>query len=237
VAQLNRDGAQIRGVKGKLEMGLRKKPGEQVKRCRGVLLSRNGWYGIDSLGLYLKGYKRLTPTFFTLVSDGREFWFHIPRDNVVYTGPLEFSGNRHAGHEIHLDAGDLLRALFLRPVDTKDVFEVEEEGQAYTVTVYGDGHLERKLWVERSRLTVQREIYYHPDGTPQLEIRKTGYVEADGHLYPGKVVLRDAVSGSSIFLEFDSMTINPEAIQDKVFRFDIPEGVGVERIVRTDPRP
>jgi hypothetical protein len=232
--QVNRDGEQIRGVKGRLEMGLRKKPGEPIKRCRGMLLSRNGWHGADSAGLYLKGYKRLTPTFFTMVSDGTQFWFHIPRDNTVYTGPVEFSGGHHAEHEIPLDAGDLLRALFIRPVEREDRFEVQDEGPSYRVTIYGDGRLQRKLWIERRRFTVQREIYYYPDGAPQLEIERTEYVEANGHRYPGKVVLRDAASGSSIFLEFDSMTINPQVIRDKLFHFDMPAGVGIERIGQTD---
>jgi len=232
--QLNRDGEQIRVVKGKLQMGLRKKTGEPIKRCRGVLVSRNGWHGVDSAGLYLKGYQRLTPTFFTLVSDGSEFWLHIPRDNTVYTGPLEFSRNRHEEHEIPLDAGDLLRALFVRPVDGDDRFEVQEEGPSYRVTIYGDGRLQRRLWIERTRFTVQREIYYYPEGAPQLEIERAEYVETDGHRYPGRVVLHDPASGSSIFLEFDSITINPEMIVDKLFHFDMPAGVGIERIAQTD---
>ena len=87
IAQINSDGRTFRALKGKLGMGLQKAAEEEAKRCSGMLLAENS----ASKGLYLKGYKRLIPTFFTLVSDGNYFWFHIPRDDVVYTGPVEFS--------------------------------------------------------------------------------------------------------------------------------------------------
>lgn len=233
VAQVNGDGAAIAGLKGKLELGLQKGPGEEVKRCRGMLLSRKD----PAPGMYLKGYKRLIPTFFTLVSDGEEFWFHIPRDDVVYTGPAEFSWTRDDSLDVHLNAGDLFKALFVRPVYAGDVFDVQDEDTAYVVSVYADAVLGRKLWIERKRFTVVRELYYDSDGIEHLEIQRKEYVEVDGRLYPASLILFDAVSGSSVFLDFNSITLDPEDITDNAFRFDIPEGVDVERVEQTHPEP
>jgi hypothetical protein len=87
VAKINRDAASLQGLKGKLGMGLQKQTDKVARRCSGMLLAESG----PRRGLHLKGYKRLIPTFFTLVSDGEDFWFHIPRDDVVYTGPVDFA--------------------------------------------------------------------------------------------------------------------------------------------------
>ena len=164
VSQVNRDGDAIAALKGKLGLGLQKGIGEQVKRCSGMLLAERS----PERGLYLKGYKRLIPTFFTLVSDGGEFWFHIPRDDAVYTGPVEFSWSKDDSLELYLNAGDLFRALFVRPVDVGAAFEVQADDTAYVVTVYAGDVVARKLWVERKRFTVVRELYYDGDGIEQL---------------------------------------------------------------------
>jgi len=226
VSQVNSDGDAIAALKGKLGLGLQKGIGEEVKRCSGMLLAENS----SEKGLYLKGYKRLIPTFFTLVSDGREFWFHVPRDDVVYTGPVEFSWSRDDSLELYLNAGDLFRALFLRPVDVTAAFEVQADDTAYAVTVYAGDVVARKLWVERKRFTVVRELYYDGDGIEQLEIQRKEYVDLDGRLYPASLVLRDLISGSSVFLDFNSITLDPENVPDNAFRFEVPGGVEVKRV-------
>jgi hypothetical protein len=232
VAQVNNDGAAIAGLKGKLELGLQKGPGEDFKRCRGMLLSRRE----PEQGLYLKGYKRLIPTFFTLVSDGVEFWFHIPRDDVVYTGPADFSWTRHDSLDVYLNAGDLFRALYVRPVHAGSAIDVQDEDTAYVVSIYAGAVIDRRLWIERKRFNVVRELYYDSNGIEQLEIRRKEYVDVDGRLYPASLVLRDAVSGSSVFLDFNSITFDPENVPDNAFRFDIPEGVDVKRLEPTQPQ-
>jgi hypothetical protein len=221
---VNNGGLAISGLKGKLEMGLKKGSGEDVKSCRGMLLARNA----PAMGLRLKGYRRLIPTFFTLVSDGNEFWFHIPRDDVVYTGPFEFSWSQDDSLEMYLNASDLYRALFVGRID--GAIEVQDENTEYAVSVYDDGKLNRRLWIERKRFTVVRELYYDSNGLKQLEILRKRFVELDGRLYPASLVLRDAISGSSVFLDFDSITLDPENVDDGVYRFRIPDGVDVRTV-------
>jgi len=226
VAYINGDGRAITALKGKLGMGLQKGAGEEVKRCSGMLLAQNS----SRRGLYLKGYKRLIPTFFTLVSDGGEFWLHIPRDDVVYTGPVEFSWSEEDSLELYLNAGDLFRALFLRPVDAGASLDVDTGDTEYVITVYAGDVPARKLWVERKRFTVVRELYYDGDGTEQLEIQRREYVDLGGRLYPASLVLHDLISGSSVFLEFNSITPDPDIVSESIFRFEVPDGVEVERV-------
>jgi hypothetical protein len=226
VAQINDDGNAVSALKGKLSLGLQKGVDEDVKRCSGMLLAENS----SGKGLYLKGYKRLIPTFFTLVSDGGQFWFHIPRDDVVYTGPAEFSWSRDDTLELYLNAGDLFRALFVRPVDVGAAFEVQTDDNAYVVTVYAGDTVARKLWVERKGFTVVRELYYDGNGIEQLEIQRREYVDLEGRLYPASLVLHDMISGSSVFLDFNSITLDPENVPANAFRFEVPDGVEIKQV-------
>jgi hypothetical protein len=226
MAQLNRDGSAVAALKGKVGMGMQRQAGEDVKRCSGMLLAERA----PVAGLYVKGYKRLMPTLFTLASNGDVFWFHVPRHNVVYTGPVESSWSEHDSLELYLNAGDLFRALFVRPVDVESPVDVENEDSVYCMTVHGRDAVSRKLWIERKRFTVVREVYYDGEGIEQLEIQRRRYVDLDGRLYPASLVLHDLVSGGSVFLDFESITLDPDNVPEGAFSFAIPNGVDVRRV-------
>jgi hypothetical protein len=164
------------------------------------------------------------------VSDGREFWFHIPRYDVVYTGPLESSWDRADSLEFYLNAGDLFRALYVEPLRAHDSFEVEQTDSLYTMTVRTRGAVTRRLWIERRGFGIVREIYYGGDGMEQLEIQRRGYADLEDCLYPSVLVLKDPMTGDSVFLEFTAITLNPDRIPEGAFDFAIPGGTEVKRV-------
>ncbi len=226
VALVNQASSSMRGLRGKLSMGLQRGPGEDVRRCSGMLVSSND----PGMGLYLKGYRKFLPTFFTLVCDGREFWFHIPRDDVVYTGPLEGAPGRADSLEFYLNAGDLLRALYVAPLGADDSFEVEKADSLYAVTVRNRGAVIRRMWIERRRFRIVREIYYDGDGMEELEIERKRYAELEDGLYPLTLILEDPIAGDSVFLDFKAITLNPDSIPKGAFDFEIPHGAEVKRV-------
>lgn len=227
VAHLGHESAAVTAVKAKLEIGMAATSGDSYKRCQAVLASRNPWCGGAEPGLFLKGYRQVIPTLFTLVSDGREFWLHIPHDNVVYTGPIDGPRPVRKGKEIHLDVADLFRALFLQPLDI-DSLEIAAADTEYTVSMRKAGRLERRLWIERRYFSVRREVYYGAAGEPRLEIDRDLPSDFEGATYPARVVLRDVASGSSMILEFGSVTVNPETLDGSIFRPKIPAGATID---------
>lgn len=232
MAHLRHEGAAITALKGKLEIGMAATPGGSYKRCRAVLASQSPWSAAAEPGLFLQGYRQLLPTLFTLVSDGREFWLHVPRDNVVYTGPIDGPHPVRKGHEIHLDVADLFRALFLQPL-AADSVEIVAADSEYTVSLRKAGRLERRLWIERRQLSVRREVYFGPGGGPRLEIERDVPSDFEGVVFPARVVLRDVASGSSLLLEFGSVSVNPPTLGNDPFRPKIPAGATIDR---TDAR-
>jgi hypothetical protein len=236
-ARINTEAASVTSIKGKCDLAMRVAPGGPVKHCRGVIASRSPWGGPDAPGLYLKGYRRLVPTLFTLVSDGREFWLHVPSDNVAYTGPL--GGPRPADdrREIRLDPADLFRALFLEPIALEDSVEVSREDEDYVVTVFRDHRPRRRLWVDRRAFTVTREVAYGPGAEPLLRIERGDYTEIDGKSYPRRLVLSKAADGDTLLLEFDSITMDPDRLGDGIFLPRIPAGTSIRRTDSKEARP
>jgi len=227
VAQLQQESAAVTRLKGKLEIGMAADSTDDYRRCRAVLASQSPWNGTGVAGLYLQGYRQLIPTLFTLVSDGRTYWLHIPHDNIVYTGPVDGPHPVRKGREIRLDAADLFRALFVQPFVT-DSLQITEEAEDYTVTLHTGGRVERRLWIERRLLSVRREVYYGAAGEPQLEIDRDPPADFGGSSYPARVVVRDLESGDSVLLEFESVTVNPEKLAEGLFLPKLPEGVIVD---------
>jgi outer membrane lipoprotein-sorting protein len=223
-----RDAAALVGLEGRLTLGFQKSEGAELRTCRGVLAARSPWGGEP--GLYVKGYRSVVPTLFTLVSDGRRFWLHVPRDNVVYTGPIARRRGAAGDREVPLDARDLFRALFVQPLGADDVLEVEEQPAAYVLSVRQDGRLRRRAWLERRRFTIQREVFYDPAGTEEVSIDRERYADVGGRLYPARMVLRDGASGGTVLLEFEKVTLDPVDLNADTFRPKLPPDARTQRV-------
>jgi hypothetical protein len=169
------------------------------------------------------------------VTDGDRFWLHVPSKRVVYTGPVVHGGGlRLGGEDLRLDARALLRALFVEPVGAADRLELEEEPSAYVLSIHRDGHLYRRLWVERRRFAVEREVYYDAEGREELAIRRERQRDVDGRVHPERLVVQDRLGGSTILLEFEVLTINPADLDSRAFQPRIPPEARIETLGGTE---
>jgi hypothetical protein len=218
--RIDADAAAVRGVKGKLTLELEE--AARRRTCRGALAARNPWIGDPAPGLYVQGYRPLTPALFTLVSDGERFWLHVPSKRVVYTGPVAHGVRLSGGQELRLDARALLRALFVEPVEAADRLELEEEPSAYVLSLHRDGHLHRRLWVERRRFAVVREVYYDAEGREELAIRRERPRDVGGRVYPERLIVQDRLGSSTLLLDFDALAVNPADLDSGAFQPRIP---------------
>jgi hypothetical protein len=220
----------VTSLRGKLDLAVRATADGRYRTCRGALAAGNPWSGRGSPGLYLQGYRRPMPAFFTLVSDGRQFWLHVPRENVVYTGPVARRRVAVGMRDLRLDARDLFRALFVQPVAALDQVTVEEEPASYVLSVFREGRPLRRIWVDRRGLVARREVFLDAAGRVELAIERERYREVDGRLYPGTIVLTDTVTGGAVRLEFGSLTLDPAGLTAEAFRPRTPPDARVERV-------
>lgn len=219
----------IRGIKADLDMSFRRSPGEKVKGCQGKLVAlRAEWEGVGSK-IYLKGYKKLIPTFFTLKSDGTGFWLHIPSEKVVYSGPYDRTETADTA-EVDLEAADLSRALFVEPFDPADIARLSEESGVYILTLTRDGGLLRRLWIEKKMFAVVMEKYYDPLGGEDLEVRRSKHMSSNGMFYPLEISIFKPESGRKISMTIRDLELNPVGIPPEAFRFEAPLGTKVIRL-------
>jgi hypothetical protein len=223
--------AAVVSLKGKLTLELEERAGAERRSCRGALAARNPWTGVPFPGLYVQGTRPPLPTLFTLVSDAERFWLHVPSDRIVYTGPLAVRADLGARgtRAPSLDARDLLRALFVEPLGG-DPIEVEEEPAAYAVEVRRDGRVRRRLWVERRRFAVQREVWYGEDGREEVAVERGRHAEVSGRLEAKRLIVRDLARGGTVRLDFDTLSVNPPDVDGRAFRPRLPPDVRIVEV-------
>jgi outer membrane lipoprotein-sorting protein len=228
VDRINRPENQPEAIKASLVMGLQAHADQPIRYCRGhMLLSAQR-------ELYLEGHRPLLPTFFTLVSNGTEFWLFVPRDNTVYTGLLEAESKQSRDYGIDLNLRDLFRALFPCPIEKDRLVELEA-GDPYDVLSISDAagtgkKLCRRLWVGKKGYRVEREKYYDAGGAEELEIHRSDFLGSACCLFPKVITLRSSSTGSAVSLTFHEITMNPEGLESSFFHFEVPEGAAVKSI-------
>jgi hypothetical protein len=217
--------AAVHSVKGKLALEVVRSGADERRSCRAALAAQSPV--TSGPGLYVKGTHGLVPTLFTLVSDGERFWLHVPRKNVLYTGPVAL-GRSSEHRDVMLDPRDLFRSLFVEPLGA-DVDVVEEPG-LWVVTATAGAKVRRRLWIERRGLTVRREVYFDDGGAEELVVERSRFRELAGTLYPAHITLREPASGAEAVLDFETLTLNPEDVAPGTFEPLVPPGARVEVI-------
>jgi hypothetical protein len=215
-----RGAAALAGLKGKLTLGFQRSARAELRTCKGVLAARSPWTGGEP-GLYVKGYRSLAPTLFTLVSDGRVFWLRAARPRRLHrAGRTTTAPRRREPGGPARRARPLPRPLRAAARPGEDL-EVEEQPAVYVVSARRDGRLERRLWVERRRFTISREVFYDASGT-EVSIERERWADVGGRLYPGRLVVRDGPSGAAVLLDFERVTLDPADLKADAFRPHIP---------------
>jgi hypothetical protein len=222
--------ADVTSVRGKLDLAFRETADRAFRTCRGALAARSPWADPAAAGIYLQGHRSPMPTLFTLVSDGRAFWLHVPSDNVVYTGPIARPRDPIGARAVPLDVRDLFRAIFVQPLAASDEVAVAEEPASWVVSVLHDGQVRRRVWVDRRGLVVGHEIFLDAAGRPELSIERDRWLEVGGRRFPGRILLTDAVTGSAVRLEFESVALDPPDLDGAAFRPRVPQDARVERV-------
>ncbi len=226
--KINTSFANLKSVKTNIDLEYVDPGMAGTNKCQGVL-------AYEKEGkLYLKGYKSLIPTFFTLVSDSKEFWLHVPRENIVLTGNIN-KLNKIEEFTLGLRPDDLIKAIEAQPIpQTSDyIIEFQTEPEHYIITVFRkkgiDKFMERQIWVERYFLNIEREIYYNNLGIKELEIHRSNYVQEGSVFLPKETQIIRTNPRTSLYWEMKKYKIN-SSLKPELFEYKIPDGVEIETI-------
>ncbi|HXH50867.1 MAG TPA: hypothetical protein VNM47_16100 [Terriglobia bacterium] len=155
---------------------------------------------------------------FDMVSDGRQFRVSIPPKNKFIVGNNDYEGSAKQPLE-NLRPAHILDALLIPPIDeTKEKFFNEEvhapTGQYYYVLNIvepngtGELSLKRKVWFDRSDLSISGLQIYGPGGALIEGVDYAAYRDFQGIRYPAQITLNRPGEGYTLSITVEKATFN-----------------------------
>ena len=177
-----------------------------------------------------------------LLSAGDDFSAWIPRENKFFTGinsaKVLVAEDLPDAPDLTIRATHIFEAILPRSIalDAEGIrIAPEEAGDAeakyYVLSVYREsaGPLMlpvRKVWIERSRLTVSRQQVYGDEGRMVSDITYAQGPPVDGFALPVKIRMDRPLDGYTLDLEFKTWRVNPD-LPDKAFVLEPPPGAQI----------
>ncbi len=176
-------------------------------------------------------------TLFELISVGDRFSIWYTRENKVYLGKNSMGDIEVEGHpDLTLKPVHIIEAILPQKIDLSNpgtFLSLEEDRDAttkfYVLTVLKEEgrekilHPRRKLWIERSALSVARQEMFDDGGRIVSDITYSRLTALGAWLLPLSVRINRPEDGYSLDLEFKDWRVNPE-LPPNVFELTAPEG-------------
>jgi hypothetical protein len=88
-------------------------------------------------------------------------------------------------------------------------------------------HLMRRIWIERTGLTIARQEVFSEEGKVASDIRYSKRTMVDGFLLPLKIHIDRPIDGYVLDLEFKDWKVNPPEVKEDAFEMLPPPGANV----------
>jgi outer membrane lipoprotein-sorting protein len=155
---------------------------------------------------------------FDMVSDGQQFRVFIPSKNKFIVGDNSYRGSADKPLE-NLRPEHILDALLVPPIDeAKEKFFNEvtltPTGQSYyvinVVELAGNGGLtlQRRVWFDRSDLSISRLELYGSEGALLEDIHYADYRDFGGIRYPAEITLNRPEEDYTLSITIEKATFN-----------------------------
>ncbi|MHC4453306.1 MAG: LolA family protein [Planctomycetota bacterium] len=174
---------------------------------------------------------KFASTVFDILSDGENYWFHLPRQKAVYTGkcdtPRKINGNAYIFPD---DIGTLLdydklfegRSAFMETWPTFwliHVFRQEDE----KFLPYG------RLKIDRIDNEVTEFTLFKQDSSIKVQAFFTNYANIDGQTVPEEVQINWPETDTTLILILNNLSIN-ETLKPQIFQFKKPKKADLIKI-------
>jgi outer membrane lipoprotein-sorting protein len=221
-----------KSLKLTLERKISDKKLESWKRVSGYIYLKRP----DSVRIILKS--PLGPEFdMASVGDGLSAW--IPSKNRFYLGKNSAKELVSENFTIPMRGPHIFDAVLPQniKIDSPEIrISLEEamdtEAKYYIISFYKDTgsrriHAFRKIWIERSKLAIERQQFYFDDGQVESDIKYSMEKKGDLSL-PLKIHIDRPLDGYSLTMEFGSegWRIN-SGLEDKAFVLPTPPGAEI----------
>jgi len=234
ISDLRSSGLRLTLIYGKRESGEL----EKYRSAPGYILLRKP----DSTHMVLQNPVSKT-TVLDLLSVDEDFSAWIPSRNKFYIGKNSAKELVFDDTTIPIRGTHIFEAIFphdlslgARGIRTSLNEELNASAKYYVLSVYRDDgapriHTIRRIWIERSELTIARQQFFHENGQiDQIasDIEYSDMEQANGFFLPLKIHIDRPLDGYALTLEFksNSWRVN-EGLPDNAFILKPPEGAQI----------
>lgn len=193
-------------------------------KCRGVLRFQK------PKKIRVIGYK-FASTVFDILSDGENYWFHLPKQKVVYTGKCDMIRKTNDNAYIFpddigtlLDYGKLFegRSAFMETWPTFWFIHVlDQEDEEFLP--YG------RLKIDRVDNNVTELILFKKDSSIKVQAFFGNYTKIDDQTVPEEVQINWPETGTTLILILNNLSIN-EPLKPQIFQFKKPRKADIIKI-------
>jgi outer membrane lipoprotein-sorting protein len=182
----------------------------------------------------LVSFKQLLPTLFTMVSDGDQFWLHIPSKKEVFVGKNHpYLSNSHMESSVYsLRPRHLVDALLLEKIDfgkTSQIVYTEVLPDTYILDVGVRNeedtryYPQRRIFIEREDLRISHYQYFSEKGLLMSDVAYGDYKKVGDLEFPYRVDIKRPWEGIEMTLTFSEVEINT-TLNPSIFTFSLPKG-------------
>jgi len=215
--------SQVSSVNADVVIGLSSKAWSGSGTCQGRLAARRPG------SLRLLGFAAVA-TVFDATTDGKHFWLYLPTLDRVITGKAEEESLLIA---LPVLPGEIVSALFGEPYGAPEsgLRLIQQKGVEWVAWDLKGGHEVRARYATASMLLQRAELWNGDRRVAQLDYHD--YRKRGGVWWPTRIDFDWPAEQGHMSLTFDSVKFGLP-IEDKAFRFDVPDGVLVVPVTSGD---
>ncbi len=222
-------GLDFKSIKAKVDITIESPEIEGAFRCNGNLVLEKP-EKIRVIG------SKVATTVFDMLSDGEDFWFHIPKEKKVYTGKCKTV--HRANDNVHIYPDDIAEFLNYDKLFEGRFGFMETWPTLWFIHVF-DIHVfdkKGKEFVPYSRLKIDRiknrvtELtLFNEESIIKAHATYGDYSTIDGHLLPTTIQITWPQSKTTLNMALKDLIIN-ETLNPKIFQFKKPKRADIVKM-------
>jgi len=171
---------------------------------------------------------KLARTVFNMLSDGKNYWFYLPKEKVVYKGKCNVIRKTNTNAYVFPD--DIAALL-----EYDRLFEARHSYMETWPTFWLVHILEQefvpygRLSVDRIDNTVTELTMFKPDSSVRVQATFSDYAEINGQSIPKAIQINWPDTNTNLTLNLNNITIN-EPLNPEIFRFKKPKRAEIVEI-------
>jgi outer membrane lipoprotein-sorting protein len=217
-------GQKLTSIKANADITIISPEINELFKCKGVLRFQKP-KKIRVIG------SKFASTVFDILSDGENYWFHLPKQKVVYTGKCDVS--RKTNDNAYIFPDDIGTLL--------DYGKIFEERSAYMETwpTFWLIHVFYKkdesflpycrLKIDRIDNEVTEVTLFKKDSSVKVQAFFGNYINIDGQTVPEEVQINWPETSTSLILVLNNLSIN-EDLKPQIFQFKKPKKADLIKI-------